>query len=111
MKEKRTLRFIFALWVAKAMKLALKLLGRNGTYLPGNTAIRLCPNFLGQVGKPKTVIHKSLVNLKQKAFLEFSQKRASWRIKDQYCSPGPIQFAGSRDLTDSVPITLKLNRS
>ncbi|SCJ70019.1 UDP-N-acetylmuramoylalanyl-D-glutamate--2%2C6-diaminopimelate ligase [Anaerotruncus sp. 2789STDY5834896] len=56
MKEKRTLRFIFALWVAKAMKLALKLLGRNGTYLPGNTAIRLCPNFLGQVGKPKTVI-------------------------------------------------------
>lgn len=62
-------------------------------------------------GKPKTVIHKSLVNLKQKAFLEFSQKRASWRIKDQYCSPGPIQFAGSRDLTDSVPITLKLNRN
>ena len=61
-------------------------------------------------GKPKAVIQKALVDLKSKAFSEFSTKRASWRLKDQYCQPGPIQFFGPREITDQVPLTLRLNR-
>lgn len=61
-------------------------------------------------GIPKTVIQKALVNLKGKAFMEFNAKRTSWRLKDQYCQTGPIQFFGPSEVTDSVPISLKLNR-
>lgn len=61
-------------------------------------------------GKPKTVIKKALVDLKGKAFSEFGLKRASWRLKDQYRQPGPLQFYGSSQVCDSVPISLRLNR-
>ncbi len=59
-------------------------------------------------GKPKTVIQKALVDLKGKAFSAFNSKRMSWRLKDQYCQPGPIQFFGPREVTDTVPICLQL---
>ncbi len=62
-------------------------------------------------GKPKAVIQKALVDLKGKAFLDFSAKRASWRLKDQYSQPGPMQYFGPREITDSVPISLTLLRS
>jgi len=62
-------------------------------------------------GKPKAVIQKALVDLKGKAFAQFASERAAWRLKDQYCQSGPIQYFGPRDITDSVPITLKLLRS
>ncbi len=61
-------------------------------------------------GKPKAVIQKALVDLKGKAFLDFASKRASWRQKDQYCQPGPMQYFGPREITDSVPISLSLLR-
>lgn len=60
-------------------------------------------------GKEKAVIEKALVKLDSKAFLEFSRLRQSWRLKDQYSQPGPMQFAGPRELIDSIPTTLKLN--
>lgn len=62
-------------------------------------------------GKLKTVIQKALVDLKGKAFSEYKTKRASWRLKDQYRQSGPIQFFGPSEVTDSVPISLKRNRS
>lgn len=62
-------------------------------------------------GKLKTVIQKALVDLDGKAFGEYKSKRSSWRLKDQYRQPGPIQFFGPSDVTDSVPISLRLNRS
>jgi len=34
----------------------MRLLGRNATYLPGVIALRVCPSFLKQVGKPSRVI-------------------------------------------------------
>lgn len=61
-------------------------------------------------GKLKTVIQKALVDLKSKAFSAFSTKRASWRLKDQYCQSGPIQYFGPREVTDTIPISLQLNR-
>lgn len=53
---KRNLRFYFALFFAKGTALVLKLIGRKGTSMPGSWAIILCPDFLGRIPRPKTVI-------------------------------------------------------
>ena len=52
----KKLRFYFALWMAKAVRLAMRLLGRNASYLPGKLAVKLCPDFLAHIHPPKTVI-------------------------------------------------------
>jgi hypothetical protein len=33
-----------------------RLLRRNATYFPGLLALKLCPDFMGRVGKPKKII-------------------------------------------------------
>ena len=53
---KRNLRFFFALFFAKGTALVLKLIGRKGTSMPGSWAIILCPDFLGRMPRPKTVV-------------------------------------------------------
>ncbi len=53
---KRNLRFYFALFFARGTALVLKLIGRKGTSMPGSWAIILCPDFLGRMPRPKTVI-------------------------------------------------------
>lgn len=53
---KRNLPFYFALFVSKLSILALRLMGRKGTNLPGGCAIFLCRDFLGRMPRPKTVI-------------------------------------------------------
>ena len=45
-------------------------------------------------GKEKSVIEKSLVNLKSEPFLTFAKEREKWAIGDEYLYPGPIQFFG-----------------
>ncbi len=50
------LRFYTAMAVAKSMRLALRILGRNATYLPGKAAVKICPDFLGQLKLPEKVI-------------------------------------------------------
>ena len=50
------MRFLFALWVGKLARVAMRALGRNATYLPGVIAIKICPQFLKHVGKPKTFV-------------------------------------------------------
>lgn len=59
-------------------------------------------------GEQKPVIQKALVNLEGKAFLTFSEKRESWKLDDGYCFPGPMQFFGESEITESVPLTLGL---
>ena len=49
-------RFYIALWAAKLSQLLLRLLGRKGTYFAGKLAIKLCPDFLARIGRPKTLI-------------------------------------------------------
>ncbi len=78
---------------------------------PKATALVSMLNVEEREGKPKTVIEKALVDLNGRAFALFSQKRTEWRLKDQYCQSGPIQFFGPSEVTDSVPISLKLNRA
>ncbi len=53
---KRTLRFYFALFFAKCTALALKLIGRKGTSMPGSWAIILCPDFLARMPMPEQVV-------------------------------------------------------
>ncbi len=56
MNQKKTLRFYITLWIAKLSSFALKILRRNATYFPGKVALTLCPDFMGMLDKPKTII-------------------------------------------------------
>jgi pyrophosphate--fructose-6-phosphate 1-phosphotransferase len=58
-------------------------------------------------GKDKAVITKSLVNLNGKPFGLLQAQRTHWAVDDDYIQPGPIQYFGPLELTDSIPITLK----
>lgn len=53
---KRNIRFYFAFYLAKISVIVLKAIKRDATQFPGKLAITLCPNFLEQIGKPKTII-------------------------------------------------------
>jgi len=50
------LRFFIALWASKLVRVFMRFLGRNATYFPGVVALKICPDFLSRVGKPKTVV-------------------------------------------------------
>jgi diphosphate-dependent phosphofructokinase len=61
-------------------------------------------------GKVKPVIKKALVELKGRAFAYFARERGFWRDDDPYLFPGPIQFFGDKELTDSIPLSIKKNK-
>ncbi len=63
-------------------------------------------HFETRHAKKKAVIQKTLVDLEGPVFQAFNQRRKGWRLDDVYCCPGPIQFIGPVDLTDSRPLTL-----
>lgn len=50
------IRFYVTLYIAKLAAFFLKILKRNATYFPGKIAVTLCPDFLGRIGKPETII-------------------------------------------------------
>lgn len=52
----RRILFSFAMLVAKTAMLVLKLIGRNGSYLPGKIALMIDKKFLAGLTQPKTVI-------------------------------------------------------
>lgn len=62
-------------------------------------------------GKPKPVIKKALVELNGAPFLAFIAKREEWMYKDDYCYPGPVQFFGPEELTESSTQTLILEHT
>lgn len=51
-----SVRFWAAMAAGKIAMAGLELLGRQATYLPGKIAIKICPDFIGRVGKPEKVI-------------------------------------------------------
>lgn len=61
-------------------------------------------------GKPKPVITKYLVNLNSPSFKFFAKERVWWEINEAYTFPGPIQFYGDEELTDTIPLTLRFDR-
>ncbi|MCE2983891.1 MAG: diphosphate--fructose-6-phosphate 1-phosphotransferase [Parachlamydia sp.] len=58
-------------------------------------------------GKKKIVIQKALVDLNGFAFQKFCKMREEWGMKDDYQSPGPIQFAGPSSVVDRLPLILE----
>ncbi|MBA3816528.1 MAG: diphosphate--fructose-6-phosphate 1-phosphotransferase [Parachlamydiaceae bacterium] len=61
-------------------------------------------------GQLKPVITKALVNLSSQPFLNFKKSRNDWALKDDYISPGPIQFFGPSQISDSITQTLSLEK-
>ncbi len=53
---KKSFRFYLALWGAKIGTLLLKIFRRNATFFPGKFALKVCPDFIGRIQKPKTMI-------------------------------------------------------
>ena len=52
----KSIKFYLALYVSKMACVALKVLKRNATHYPGWVALKICPDFLGQVDKPEQLI-------------------------------------------------------
>jgi pyrophosphate--fructose-6-phosphate 1-phosphotransferase len=59
-------------------------------------------------GVQKAVIKKSLVDIKGPIFAIFAKQRQNWRLIDDYCSPGPMQFEGTLEVTGGISLTLNL---
>lgn len=57
-------------------------------------------------GKGKAVIAKGLVDLQKEPFIFFASKRSEWAENDDYRFPGPIQFFGPNEITNSIPLSL-----
>ncbi len=53
---KKGFKFYIALWGAKVGTILLKLLRRNATFFPGKFALKVCPDFIKKIDKPKTII-------------------------------------------------------
>lgn len=50
------MRYYLALFISKLAYIMIRLIGKDGTYFPGKLAIKICPDFLGHVKKPKIIV-------------------------------------------------------
>lgn len=62
-------------------------------------------------GKDKPVIQKALVDLAGPVFSKFVKERDDWKLQDDYQYPGPVQFFGPSELTETTTLTLELESS
>lgn len=53
---KKSIKYYMAFYLAKVSVVVLKILKMDATQFPGKLAIMICPNFLEQIEKPKTII-------------------------------------------------------
>lgn len=74
------IRFYIALWLAKLAQFMLRLLGRKGTYFAGKLAIKLCPDFIGRIGRPKLLIGVTGTNGKTTVSNMLNDVFAAWGI-------------------------------
>jgi pyrophosphate--fructose-6-phosphate 1-phosphotransferase len=66
-------------------------------------------HFEMKKGKLSPVIKKQLVDLNSPAFKAFEKERSTWQMADDYRCPGPIQFEGTEEITDSITFVLTLD--
>lgn len=64
-----------------------------------------------RAGKSKPVIKKALVDMNGKPFKKFELLREKWTLNDEYRNPGPIQFSGPPEVSDSITLTLSYESS
>ena len=50
------LRFKAAMLISKSVSVGMKALRRQASYLPGKLALKICPDFLSYIGRPKTIV-------------------------------------------------------
>ncbi len=62
-------------------------------------------------GRQAAVIKKAFVNLNSEPYLSFEEMGKRWQMEDDYCYPGPIQFFGPTELTDSITLTLSAEKN
>jgi pyrophosphate--fructose-6-phosphate 1-phosphotransferase len=76
----------------------------------GGIPLTMMMNLERRHGKDKPVIQKAMVDLGGKPFQTLVKNRARWAARDEYLSPGPIQYWGPTKVADQVPVTLQLER-
>ena len=54
--RKKNLRFLAAFFMGKLARRVLKILGKRATTFPGRLATKMCPDFLGMINKPETIV-------------------------------------------------------
>lgn len=59
-------------------------------------------------GVLKPVIEKALVDLDSPVFKIFSSRKDRWKLQDEYCFPGPIQYFGDPAISEQLPMILQL---
>lgn len=74
----------------------------------GGTALTSLMDVERRHGKFKPVIKKAMVELDGAPFKKFASMRDEWALKNQYISPGPIQFNGpaSNDVNHTLLLEL-----
>lgn len=68
-------------------------------------------HFERRGGARKPVIRKTLVDLSGELFRYFADHRRKWRLNDDYCQPGPMQFFGPDPLIDPPCLSVRLRFS
>lgn len=66
-------------------------------------------NLEWRKGTKKPVIEKALVDLSSKSFTFYKKHRNAWRLNDHYLYPGPMQFFGEKELTDTTSYSLSID--
>lgn len=51
-----SIRFWAALWISKAYRAGIRMVGKDGSCTPGQLALKICPDFLKELKKPATII-------------------------------------------------------
>lgn len=77
----------------------------------GGLPITMLMDLEERKGKLKPVIQKALVDLEGRPFKAFAAARMAWSKKDAYRFPGPMQYFGPSQLTDTTTITLQLEHN
>lgn len=70
---------------------------------PAGLPLTMLMHIEQRSGKDRAVIQKTLVAMNGKPFQRFSKQRNAWKLEDHYTCPGPIQFFGPKELSDSIP--------
>ncbi len=99
------LRFFIALWASKLARIAIKLLGRNASHWPGKIAIKLCPDFLGRCGRPKTVVGVTGTNGKTTCcnmLIDFFQENGETVLSNRLGSNTNAGLASAMSLGNTI---------
>jgi pyrophosphate--fructose-6-phosphate 1-phosphotransferase len=77
-------------------------------WVAGGVPLTMMMNLEQRHGSKKPVIKKALVELDEKPFKTFEEKREIWAEKTCFLYPGAIQYFGPPEVCDAPTITLRL---